>query len=507
VKSARLPEVLTVAELVHHGPLARARMLAAEHLDAQVRHVSLVSDLDQARNAQPHTALVLHSPAAQGGWALESALRAAWERSAACVVGPAEIAVNRSTVALAERLRVPLFVVDGDPAQCALELAAAVASPGAARAQLAARCASSISEQSSLRGIVGVINAELPGTSVALVAEDGQLLAGKASALGGQVCIRVPGVDGKRWAQLVARLSAPSASGEETVTTILRLARAPLAASAAKPRLALARRGAQERLLLESLLHDVRQTEAEQAAHELGWRFDQTNVAVFLRAAAGAPDVDPDVATAGVMAGWHEVFSDQPLVPHGDGWVSWWSGPDLSAVRLVSRLRRRLPRMPCALPLSAGVGEPGQGRPGLRRSLHEATLASSVAARAGGGVVESFGALGPRVVLASLPQEELGAAAETALAGLLTASDSDVLVRTLGVVLDCGGSTTQAAARLGVHRNTVSGRLDRIRARGVEFDDPDHRLAIHVACFALLGNRGISGETNHLDIDRIADSG
>jgi DNA-binding PucR family transcriptional regulator len=71
----------------------------------------------------------------------------------------------------------------------------------------------------------------------------------------------------------------------------------------------------------------------------------------------------------------------------------------------------------------------------------------------------------------------------------LTVSDADVLVRTLCTVLDCGGSTTQAAARLAVHRNTVSGRLERIRARGIAFDDPDQRLAIHVACFALLGDR------------------
>lgn len=483
MKSSRLPEVLTVAELVHHGPLARARTLAAENLDGQVRHVALVSDLEHARSCRPHTALVLHSPAAQGGWALESALRVAWERSAACVVGSAETTVNRSTVALAERLRVPLFVIDGDPAQYALELAAAVASPDAGRAQLAARCASSISEQTSLRGIVGVINAELPGAAVALVSEDAQLLAGKVSAVGGQVHIRVPGVDGRPWARLVARLSAPSESAEETVTTILRLARAPLAASAAKPRLSLARRGAQERLLLNTLLDERRHAEAEQAARELGWRFDEPVVAVVLRGSSGAPEVDADVATGGVLAGWYEVFGDQPLVPHGDGWVSWWSGPELTVSGLISRLRKRLPKVRCALPLSVGVGEPG----GIGKSLREAELAAAVAARGGAGVVESFGALGPRVVLASLPQDGLGSAAETALAGLLTAADSEVLVRTLAAVLDCGGSTTQAAARLGVHRNTVSGRLERIRARGVEFDDPDHRLAIHVACFALMG--------------------
>ncbi|MFF5988426.1 PucR family transcriptional regulator [Prauserella flavalba] len=489
MSGSRLPEVLTVAELVHHGPLAKARMLADANLDAQVRYVVLVSDLDQTRSCRPNTALVLHSPAAQGGWALESALRAAWERGAACVIAPADSTVNRSTIALAERLHVPLFVVEGDPAQHALELAAAVASPGAARAQLAARCASSISEQSSLRGIVGVINTELPGTSVALVAEDGQVLAGKAAAVGGQVRIPVPAVDGKPWAHLVARLSAPSPSGAETVTTILRLARAPLAASAAKPKLALARRGAQERLLLEALLSDRPDADTEQAARELGWRFDEMNVAVLLRPAAGAPSVDPDIAAAGVLAGWHEAFADHPLVPHGEGWVSWWSGPDQPTDRVLSRLRRRLPRIRCALPLSAGLGEPGRGIDGLRRSLHEAALASSVAIRSGAGAVESFGALGPRVVLASLHHEELTTAAETALAALLTSADGDVLVRTLCAVLDCGGSTTQAAARLGVHRNTVSGRLDRIRARGIAFDDPDRRLAIHVACFALLGDR------------------
>src|SRR5690606_26339318 len=102
MSASRLPEVLTVAELVHHGPLAKARMLADVILDAQVRYVVLVSDLDQTLSCLPNTAIVLHTPAAQGGWALESALRAAWERTAACVIAPADSTVSRSTIALAE---------------------------------------------------------------------------------------------------------------------------------------------------------------------------------------------------------------------------------------------------------------------------------------------------------------------------------------------------------------------------------------------------------------------
>ncbi|MER8162632.1 helix-turn-helix domain-containing protein [Streptomyces sp. NPDC094472] len=477
----RLPEVLTVAELAHHGPLGRARMLAAAQPDGPVHHVALVSDLEQVGGCRPHTALVLHMPAAQGGWALESALRTAWERGAACVIGPAEATVNRSAVALAERLRIPLFMVDEDPAQYALDLAAAVAAPGAARAQLAARCAAAISEQSSLRGIVGVINTELPGATVALVGEDGRLLAGRSAAVDGDVSVPVPDVDGRPWARLVARLGAPSASAEETVTTILRLARTQLAANAARPRLSLARRGAQERLLLDALLTDEPGNEAERQAQELGWHLAQKVIAVFVRPALGAPEVAPEVATAGVLAGWYEEFGDQPLVPHQDGWVSWFG--DTDARRVCAVLRRRLPKVRCALALNAGLGEPGD----LRGSLHEAALAASVGVRGRPGTVEYFGALGPRVVLASLPQEQLGSAARSVLSGLLSAPDGDVLVQTLGAVLDCGGSTTRAAARLGVHRNTVSGRLERVRARGVDFDDPEHRLAIHVACFTLAG--------------------
>jgi len=486
---SRIPEVLTVAELVHHGPLAKATLLAAVPLDAQVRFVRLISDLEQTRQCRPHTALVMHNPAAHGGWALESALRAAWERNAACVISPADTTVTPSTIALAERLKVPLFTVRTDPAEHALELAAAIASPGAGRAQLAARCATSISEQTSLRGIVGVINDELPGSAVALVGEDGAVLAGRAAAVGGQVSIAVPSVEGKPWARLVARVPVSSASAEETVTTILRLARASLAACAARPHLALARRGAQERLLLAALLSGQQDAETEIAAREHGWRFDQTTVAVVVRATARAAGVDPDVATAGMLASWFEVFGDQPLVPHGDGWATWWTSPDLTALQVQSILGSRLTKVTCALPLCAGVGEPATSPDGWRRSFREAGLAASVAAQSGAGAVEAFDALGPRVVLAVLSQRELLSAAETALHSLLSTADGDVLVQTLCAMLDCGGSTSQAATRLGVHRNTVSGRLERIRARGVEFDDPDYRLALHVAAFVLLGHR------------------
>ena len=52
---------------------------------------------------------------------------------------------------------------------------------------------------------------------------------------------------------------------------------------------------------------------------------------------------------------------------------------------------------------------------------------------------------------------------------------------TLRAVLDHGGPG-EAAVALGVHRNTIGYRLDRIREQtGWDLDDPDLRLALGVA--------------------------
>ncbi len=154
--------------------------------------------------------------------------------------------------------------------------------------------------------------------------------------------------------------------------------------------------------------------------------------------------------------------------------------------QVASALRRHLARMRSPIPLSAGVGRVAEGAEGLRESLSQAMLAAGVTVRDGHGTVRSFDELGFRVLLASLSQPELVGSARMVLADLLSAPDGPVLVTTLAALLDCANSTSQAAARLGVHRNTVLGRVERIRARGIDPDRPDQRLALHLACYALL---------------------
>ncbi|TCP55133.1 PucR-like helix-turn-helix protein [Tamaricihabitans halophyticus] len=488
-------DALTVDALVRYGPLATATPLIEEHFDRPVPHVALVSELDDIRGCAAHTAVVLHPVLTHGVWAVESALRLSWERAASCVVTPGLPGIGESTAQLAKRLRMPVFVVPDDSARCALDLAAAVANPESVRAKVIAQCAMLFGERSTARGILGVINTEVPGVEVALVAEDGAVLAGRtaaATAGGDQVRVEVAGPDGKPWARMVASL-VQGGHVRETVRSILRLARAPLVASVARERLEVVHRSARAGAALDVLLGAEARGEQSllgpsgleaEAVTELGWQPADLPIAVFLRAATEAgPDV-PTV-TPGVMSAWQQVFGDRPLVPRAAGWASWWSGTSCSPEEVRDRLRRGLSRMRSPIALVGGVGTVGEQPGSLRTSLVQAELASAGARGQSVGHVELFTELGERLVLACLPLAELARSAEVALAELLAASDRETLVETLRAVLDSGGSTGQAATRLRVHRNTVLGRLERIRGYGIDPDSADGRLALHLAAYAL----------------------
>jgi purine catabolism regulator len=80
---------------------------------------------------------------------------------------------------------------------------------------------------------------------------------------------------------------------------------------------------------------------------------------------------------------------------------------------------------------------------------------------------------------------ELEAFAIDALGKLLTADRRGVLRATLLAYLEAGGSQVEAAARLGVHRNTLSYRLKQIGTlTGTEPIDPGSHLALHMALLA-----------------------
>ena len=60
------------------------------------------------------------------------------------------------------------------------------------------------------------------------------------------------------------------------------------------------------------------------------------------------------------------------------------------------------------------------------------------------------------------------------------------LLQTLAAYLDNESTLAATAAALGLHLNTVAGRVGRIQELlGVDLDDPDVRLAVHLACRAI----------------------
>ncbi|MEU6788977.1 helix-turn-helix domain-containing protein [Nonomuraea angiospora] len=492
---------VTVAELVNAGPLAGARMYGSG--ENPVHQVRIVDELSVFGTVAPHTAVVLIGTAASGGWAVEMATRRAWEQAAACVIAPAGGLSEGSGEVLAERLGVTLIFVDEDPLIVAVRVASAAARPEAARTQLVARCATRLAEAGpSARRVLGVLNAELPGTSVTLIDRYGRHLAGARAARpgtdaqgtdGGGVGARwsaeveVPDLDGGVLGTLVAGGSSRSPGWPAAVRTVLKLAVAPLAAWAAQERLRASRDFALRRALAERLLTDAQQEPgkpgkpgesgepeeggARPEAIALGWPVEGALTAYQVRPTAEAGDA----ALAGTLIA--AAVGQVPVLPRGEGWAGWAA---LDPGELAERLRRCLRAMPW--PCSAGVGARVEGLRSVEESLLGAEAAAFVA---GPGTVARADRMGPAELLGALPTGVLRTPATVVLRPLLAVDKDGTLLETLAAVLDEGGAL-KAAERLGVHRNTITTRLERIKSAGFDLDDAATRLALQLACHVLL---------------------
>ncbi|MEV4070196.1 PucR family transcriptional regulator [Nonomuraea fuscirosea] len=486
---------VTVAELVDAGPLAGARMYGAG--ENPVRGVRIVDELSVFATVAPHTAVVLIGTAASGGWAVEMAMRRAWEQAAACVIAPAGGLSEGSGEVLAERLGVTLIFVDEDPLIVAVRVASAASRPDAARTQLVARCATRLAEAgASARRVLGVLNAELPGTSVAFLDRYGRPLAGRRDAAAGRWSaeVTVPDREGGVLGTLVAGGSSRSPGWPAVVRTVLGLAVAPLTAWTAEESLTAARDFALQSALAEHLIGSQMSEagksgksgeigersgsgepgepgEARVAATALGWPVGGPITAYQLRPLT--PAADASLVQALVTGALGQV----PVLVRGEGWAGWSaSGPEELAERLQHCLRT-LP-WPCA----GGVGAQVDGLQAVGESLLGAEAAAYVA---GEGTVVRADRMGPAELLGALPTGVLRAPAAVVLRPLLEIDRDGTLLETLAAVLDEGGAL-KAAERLGVHRNTITTRLDRIRSAGFDLDDAATRLALQLACHVML---------------------
>ncbi len=146
---------------------------------------------------------------------------------------------------------------------------------------------------------------------------------------------------------------------------------------------------------------------------------------------------------------------------------------------------------------AAGVGGPREGVGGLADCWREAVAAARAAGAEDrfGGVAEWAG-LGPYRLLTALASVPAAAARpDPAVARLLTPGHRE-LARTAEAFLDHAGRAARTAAALGIHRQTLYYRIDRIeRLTGLDLADGEDRLLLHMALKTarLAGHGGDAG--------------
>jgi len=162
------------------------------------------------------------------------------------------------------------------------------------------------------------------------------------------------------------------------------------------------------------------------------------------------------------------------------------AAPPSTTEGVAEAIHAELRRVSPDVVVSAALGTPQPGLAGLQRSFREAAQALTIGLRRSGpGGLTRFADLGIyRLIFAAADLPELAELRDEALAALIAydARHAANLVGTLHAFLDANGGPKEAAAALGVHRNTVLYRLERIReVTGADLDAAETRLRLHLA--------------------------
>lgn len=484
---------LTWGELLTAVAMRSTQMLVVSEPEQEVRSVRLIARVEDVLTCRPGTVAVMHGQVARSGWAVEIAVRYAWERHLIGLIAQVDESARPPIERLARRLSVSVGFQDGDLADFALHLASQIAGPEVARDRLVRAAEEEVLRSSNADEVVAALNAELPEADVALLGPHGAVIAGCCPETSDQAVVREPlqPFDFQPGRELVATVSSRSGGQAHAVNHALKVARSHIIACEAAERVSLESRYRRERHALTGLIGGSQRADAE--AQSLGWTFSQpVFAAVLVPSAAAAPTDESGFA---LRAAW--ASRDWPLepVPHGEGWAVWRpvshhvehkEAPDQAdgLKRFTAALRRKLARLDLGFGLCAGVGGVVTDPSELSDVLERALTAAHGARIDGAGSVLPFGGLRPRAFLAAVDAPGLILLARRLLSALDHVEDRYTLISTLAAYLDCGSSVSRAATRLQVHRNTVSGRLDRLRSYGLDFDDPEQALALHVASHA-----------------------
>lgn len=170
------------------------------------------------------------------------------------------------------------------------------------------------------------------------------------------------------------------------------------------------------------------------------------------------------------------------------GWVTFTAPPGPERVeRAVAAVRALHAIALRDFPVATGVGSLQPGATGLAATLDEAGDAARIAAaRSATGWFVRVDSLGlEQLLLAWTGNDTFLPAAQSLLAPLQEGSGE--LLATLSAYLDNESGIAATADAMGLHRNTVSVRIRRVQEiLGIDMTDPEARLALHLACRAVI---------------------
>ncbi|HEV7728370.1 MAG: hypothetical protein JWQ26_604 [Modestobacter sp.] len=429
--------------------------------------------------------------------------------------------VPLATRRLADKFGIPLVLLESvDPAAVVAALDPYVRGPEVVGAKMVSQTALRLGSSPQTPDALVSALCQTLNNPVALIDSEGRLVAGAPLAqqalvtggLVGHLQLRQPaastqaqedcvvilqplllarGGPANLW--LVARLPQGGPSLVDPARQSLRIGAWAFTSYLATQSLAAEQQSRQRALLLTDILEhaETPPRRTVERATAAGWRLSGWHTAVHLAVNQPAGRARPSDLKLRLEESLAQEGLSVDLVDRPEGWVLWTTsdvepepqeGIQLTRQVHLALLREERDRL--RLRLCAGIGRPRPGTAGLKRSLHEAKQAALLArTQERAGAVEHIDAMSlKRLLLGWYASGPLREVAAELLAPLRDVDPSGELVRTLGTYLDHESSATTTAIVLGVHRNTVLHRLDRIRGLlAVDLSRPDERLVAHLA--------------------------
>ncbi|MER7014024.1 helix-turn-helix domain-containing protein [Saccharopolyspora sp. NPDC000359] len=486
------------------------RLLAVPEWRESVR--VLAGDVDRVvrlarpmahRAVEPGELVVLVQPVPATDWRIDALLRRVADAAGAGVLLP-EGGLLDSTRLLAERLDVPLLAATAAPLDLLISARLLLAAPALDRADLVLATHDALGPRIRPPEEVVATLRDLLRAPVALLDDSGTPIAGelphatevrahepvpqRADLDDGVLLAHPVLMDAPRPALWLAT-ELPDAARADVVPQALSVAAAAVQRWLLANRLELERDARSRAALLGDLLRldDEPTADLRRRAADAGWSLGGWHVGIRIGAqstvdtVARSQEVERVLRAEGV---------DAVVVEHGDGWTSWVTSeqePTADRVRsLAAQLRAATHELQRTLDVHVGVGRPHPQADGLATTIAEATDAARMArTRPESGRFLHVDQLGMAQLLLEWTRTDTFEPAARTLIAPLRGQPGD-LVRTLAAYLDAESSIAETAAVLGVHRNTVAARIERIeRLLAVDLGHRDERLALHLACRAV----------------------